>query len=498
MKKVGKSKKKASNNEVYVVFTQTFPSQACEQHERHINPNIQRAPTKAAEKDLKKLSETLITLLMGCGIPEEMIRDYNQFQTHEGYNHRSVIGVSDCTGNSLPEGKVFLTGFGVGGRKKRRVIVTRSPCTDPSDLHVLELVSNKPKNMTKEDWQHICSLPFGAIMFASPQDPHAKSLPEIVNSSDLDGDFFCCIWDENLVANINPSQCAVDTEDNEKEEEEDENIGTEIPLKIDGKSHTGIIHKKLNNGDYLVKAGNIEKIITYDELINGEIVEVKEVLGHRGKDRRADLHILWGNGEKSWEKLATMKNGIPDRIADYALRKGLTNEKEWRWALDYQRDAVIVKLHNHRTTKNSVEFEVYYDGEDKPEWVDIDDVDGSFLEQYVKGKGKVLNSSPKWRKIVKKRIEEDKKEWFESLQNFLTNVQEMVLRNRLTTTLYTKFEKSAKKYGIENEDTRALGNAYKESLDIAKHGGRVILPRHLREVVVSKTTAPMNALIQNK
>ena len=41
--------------------------------------------------------------------------------------------------------------------------------------------------MKRKDWEHLCSLSLGMIVFASPKNPKAKSLPALINKADIDG-----------------------------------------------------------------------------------------------------------------------------------------------------------------------------------------------------------------------------------------------------------------------------------------------------------------------
>jgi len=234
--------------------------------------------------------------------------------------------------------------------------------------------------------------------------------------------------------------------------------------------------------------------MSHDEIFEGKACAIR-VVDHRG----TEVQVLWETGIKSWERLSDKRKEIPDIVAEYALRKNLTHEKRWKWAEDYKRFAPMVAVTCHRCTKEEgLEFEVYYDGDKDPQWVDMEGVDASILEKYVNGKGKALNRSPNWRKMVDEKIQGDQDKWFESLQEVLSNVKDMTLRNRVTTTICTKFKKFAKDKGIHHPDTIDLGSAYKQSIDIAKHGGRVILPPHLREIIASKTSSSLNAFIQTK
>uniref|UniRef100_A0A7S4VFE2 RNA-dependent RNA polymerase n=1 Tax=Ditylum brightwellii TaxID=49249 RepID=A0A7S4VFE2_9STRA len=196
MRKVSESmaKKKAFEG-VFLLINEAYPSSSNKMMERCINPNSRKAPTKSSTADLKELGEMISKVLLACGVPDDLLIKYKKNCTEfQGRHHTFLVGMCDCTAGGLPPGTVFLTGFGVGS-VHRKVFITRSPCTEPQDAKVIPIVSEKPTDMLQEDWNHLCSLPFGAVVFSSPQDDKAMSLVESINNSDLDGDLFFCLWD---------------------------------------------------------------------------------------------------------------------------------------------------------------------------------------------------------------------------------------------------------------------------------------------------------------
>ena len=63
--------------------------------------------------------------------------------------------------------------------------------------------------MKRKDWEHLSSLSLETIVFASPKDPKAKSLPALINKADLDGHKIFVLWDQeilNCVGDIPPSE----------------------------------------------------------------------------------------------------------------------------------------------------------------------------------------------------------------------------------------------------------------------------------------------------
>ena len=147
MKKVGPSerqqKKKDSQKKVFLLFKNIFPSTAQEMMERIINPNNPKKPTKSSTLKLRPLGPMVEKVLIGCGVPTNKMITYSEgAQFWEGRKHAYLVGVSDCTNGGLPEGKVFISGLGIGG-KKRKVLVTRTPCTEVDDMAILPMVSSK-------------------------------------------------------------------------------------------------------------------------------------------------------------------------------------------------------------------------------------------------------------------------------------------------------------------------------------------------------------------
>ena len=63
--------------------------------------------------------------------------------------------------------------------------------------------------MKRKDWVHLSSLSLGMIVFASPKDLKAKSLPALINTSELDGDSIFVLWYQEIldcVGDMPPSE----------------------------------------------------------------------------------------------------------------------------------------------------------------------------------------------------------------------------------------------------------------------------------------------------
>ena len=79
--------------------------------------------------------------------------------------------------------------------------------------------------------------------------------------------------------------------------------------------------------------------------------------------------------------------------------------------------------------------------------------------------------------------EGDKEDWLSLAQDKMLDFSTHQLAGALVGTLYRLCEEYS---DIYNEDACAYGQAYKDSMDIQKHGGKVYLPEHLHENVPEK------------
>ena len=473
MKKVCKSssRKKAFEG-AFLLINQggICPSQPTRQMERAINPKSTRPPTKTAENDLHGIDNMMRRLLLGCGASAETLDGYNETcKSFQGRKHAYLTGVCDVTDGSLPPGTVFLSGWGVG-EVDRTVFVTRSPCTERLDAAVLKVISQQPDEMPDDHWQHLCNLPFGSIMFASPKDVDEISLPESINNSDLDGDRFFCLWDPTLLSELELEiGIGVQTDDGNGNGGSNANVDTEERIPEENETTTGA-----EDGQESDESGSIWKDVT-------------DVVGNRGKGRNAQVEIQYDGGKRNWVDRNLVMDQMPDLLADYALRENLLEEKGWGWARQYIRDAEIIEVKSHRfqgARKKTLQVEVLYDGDPNTTWINARSVDVDILAKYVEREGISLQRQ-EWR-FLQNSIEKQKKHWLKTVQARVRNIKHLSDHNRFVTKLHGLHGKYAKEKGISDADSISLGRAYKSALDVCKHGGRVSLPRHLRDEVAGK------------
>jgi hypothetical protein len=78
--------------------------------------------------------------------------------------------------------------------------------------------------------------------------------------------------------------------------------------------------------------------------------------------------------------------------------------------------------------------------------------------------------------------------WLDDARELMMQTQEKEHVGQLTGQLYKAAERLVIKAAsnIHSDDFKALANAYKQSLDLAKHGVSIPLPHHLHEIVNQK------------
>lgn len=216
MIKVPKSTKKDKDDRVVMVVRECFPSIACMSMDKLLDPEKKyvHPPKSRFDFDDGKKKETLNPSIkkiwMELGVEKDDIDKYMRDCKADIRNvyHAAVMGVVDPTG-VLPEKHVFITGmtkdddgnrvqFGVTNPD---VFVARYPCLVERDTSKLNVVSNKPARMLKKDWEMLCSLPFGQIIFSIPKSKDKVSLPQMLGG-DLDGDLYFICWNKHLLDQI--------------------------------------------------------------------------------------------------------------------------------------------------------------------------------------------------------------------------------------------------------------------------------------------------------
>ena len=125
-----------------------------------------------------------------------------------------------------------------------------------------------------------------------------------------------------------------------------------------------------------------------------------------------------------------------------------------------------------------------YDSEEKTEWVTAKDIDVDIMANYVEENGISLEAE-EW-KWLGSRIKKEQNSWFNLVQEQLVDVRQMAEYDRLVKRLHTLHKK---RDDIFDSDSVKFGRAFKEGLDIGKHGGRISLPGRLHGEVSAKLSS---------
>ncbi len=126
------------------------------------------AYTRSA-KNPKHLKHGMLTICHGVFVFSRYARGmeftYLIFLAH-------LKGCIDPTG-FLPPKTVFISGYttdndnsrALFGKVHTMLYLSRSPCLEPTDAKLVPVIGSKPKEMSKNDWNMLCSYRFGTIIF---------------------------------------------------------------------------------------------------------------------------------------------------------------------------------------------------------------------------------------------------------------------------------------------------------------------------------------------
>lgn len=168
---------------------------------RFLDPDMAQANNSWMENVRRKpLSNIYQRMLIGYGVKVSDVRAYTKSAKsprHLKHGMRTIchrILVFSCYGHDteftffivsahlkgcidptgfLPPKKVFISGYttdndnvrALFGKVHPNVYLSRSPCLEPTDAKLVSVVASKPKEMSKDDWDMLCSYRFGTIIF---------------------------------------------------------------------------------------------------------------------------------------------------------------------------------------------------------------------------------------------------------------------------------------------------------------------------------------------
>ena len=102
-----------------------------------------------------------------------------------------IKGVIDPTGK-IPENKVFISGYVPHngcrepfGKAHKTVYLSRSPCLEPGDAKLVDVLGSKAKGMTSSDWSMLCGYEFGTLVFPRPRDSRSKHLACMIAGEEI-------------------------------------------------------------------------------------------------------------------------------------------------------------------------------------------------------------------------------------------------------------------------------------------------------------------------
>ena len=158
-------------------------------------------------------------------------------------------------------------------------------------------------------------------------------------------------------------------------------------------------------------------------------------------------------------------------LAEYARANDLLNDPGWKWANNYVRTPLISKIIKHQGLRLQV---LWDDGETTWEQLASLKTQDEYQESLVDYAEKNQLLQKKGWIWAKQYLDQKKRNWFKVVQqDIIANTVRQVEYSRLTELLHKAYTKSCKLYGISDPDTIALGQAFKQSLDICKHGRKV-------------------------
>ena len=487
MQKVEASTINKEDNWVYFLCKQVFPSKLCKQIGCYMNPKLSN-PSLSAEKKLKNdflegnmRPKMLSNLLLSLGVPQEVISEYGeQSKTWERRNHGCCVGLADPT-DAIPEGHIFVTGFGQGNKMKD-VFITRYPNTEKKDGLLVPIVTKRPKKMSKENWDMLCSHEFGFVFFSCGPE----LLPAKIADGDLDGDLYFICWDHEIIGSIKRKKHK--KQKTTESVNDDDFVGAEFFETIHGRWQHVVVEEKLENNIYRVHIGNEYQNMSQDEIetFTKDKFSFEKITNHRGTGINMEVEILFTNGNKQWQVLNSKSRQVyEDSLVNYAVKNNLLDEVGWKWikAKELTRDSCIVKVTSHRRREGKWEAEILFDDQETM-WDTVgnimqDEDDARFLYDYAK-ENNLLNTKG-WM-----RLKNHERDWFKDVQDSLADVNSLWAFDKLTATLHSAYIRYRKDLDTDDSTSIALGNAFKQSIDIRKHGGKVELPFHLRDHIKNK------------
>ena len=179
---------------------------------------------------------------------------------------------------------------------------------------------------------------------------------------------------------------------------------------------------------------------------------------------------------KRWESSKSIRKNhscAPQVLAEYAqsnglFKSGLLRTNFCKWLKLSLGETDIVKISKHKKVGGKIEVCCHYcDGDE--EWIPIDEAKEDcklFLGAYAKENN--LLGKPGWEKM--------KVYWLKEVHDVMCEQMRSNEIDSLVSTLYGKWVKAFDYIGPKHWETKEWGSAFKQSLEIEKHGSRLRLP----------------------
>jgi len=196
---------------VAVVITNSFPSEGNMQMGRFLDTDAAKLNKSWMRDDSRKpLSKMHRRMLIGYGVKKSVADAYARSATNDlkFLKHAHLMGCIDPTG-ALPEKKVIISGYITGsdnsralfGKVHTKVYLSRSPSLEPTDAKLVSVIGSKPREMSKDDWDMLCTYKFGTIIIPRSKEGSVP-LPCVIADGDLDGDPYFVMWDKKIMEHL--------------------------------------------------------------------------------------------------------------------------------------------------------------------------------------------------------------------------------------------------------------------------------------------------------
>jgi hypothetical protein len=212
-----------------------------------------------------------------------------------------------------------------------------------------------------------------------------------------------------------------------------------------------------------------------------------KVTGKGKNAKRIEFNCIWDSGENDWsstENLRKCHSGAPEELVEYVQQKGLLGNdilgtKFCKWIKASRGNADLLKIISHRTDeRGKIEVCCLYDDGSK-DWVPMKEAKGDskiFLGNYAKENN--LFAQPGWKNI--------NGYWLKEVVGEMCRQMRANEIDQLVKVLYRNYKVAFDSLGPHHSETIIWGRAYKQSNEIGKHGGKIMLPYYLYRTMPPK------------